>query len=254
MCRHLEGILDDKSAALVARYLASSRAFSRSFDIYLQQVRSPSILTHIVYCHLLCQLIRVLSEPEVRMRTRAMKALSCIIDADPSILSRVTSLPLTISLALTVALLQPDMQRAVQYRFMDQSTLVREAAVDLLGRSVLSRPELTEQYYDMLSERILVRLLLYATTGLLHLPPSLSLPPPSSLSLPLCVQDTGVSVRKRVIKILKDICVLQPQFPRTSEICVKMMRRISDEEGIKVRHHQHGESSTSPFLCVPSNW
>jgi cohesin loading factor subunit SCC2 len=162
--KHLEGILDDKSAALVARYLASSRAFSRSFDIYLQQ------------------LIRVLSEPEVRMRTRAMKALSSIIDADPSILSR------------------PDMQRAVQYRFMDQSTLVREAAVDLLGRSVLSRPELTAQYYDMLSERIL---------------------------------DTGVSVRKRVIKILKDICVLQPQFPRTSEICVKMMRRISDEEGIK---------------------
>jgi cohesin loading factor subunit SCC2 len=170
--KHLEGILDDKSAALVARYLASSRAFSRSFDIYLQQ------------------LIRVLSEPEVRMRTRAMKALSSIIDADPSILSR------------------PDMQRAVQYRFMDQSTLVREAAVDLLGRSVLSRPELTAQYYDMLSERIL---------------------------------DTGVSVRKRVIKILKDICVLQPQFPRTSEICVKMMRRISDEEGIKVCwYHQHG--------------
>ena len=47
-------------------------------------------------------------------------------------------------------------------------------------------------------------------------------------------QDTGVSVRKRVIKILKDVCVLQPQFPRTSEICVKIMRRISDEEGIKV--------------------
>ena len=43
-----------------------------------------------------------------------------------------------------------------------------------------------------------------------------------------------MSVRKRVIKILKDVCVLQPQFPKTSEICVKIMRRISDEEGIKV--------------------
>ena len=41
-------------------------------------------------------------------------------------------------------------------------------------------------------------------------------------------------MRKRVIKILKDVCVLQPQFPRTSEICVKIMRRITDEEGIKV--------------------
>lgn len=45
---------------------------------------------------------------------------------------------------------------------MDQSTLVREAAVDLLGRFVLSRPELTSQYYNMLSERILVRILISA--------------------------------------------------------------------------------------------
>ena len=43
-----------------------------------------------------------------------------------------------------------------------------------------------------------------------------------------------MSVRKRVIKILKDICVLQPDFPQISDICVRMIRRISDEEGIKV--------------------
>ena len=42
-----------------------------------------------------------------------------------------------------------------------------------------------------------------------------------------------MSVRKRVIKILKDICVMQPKFPRVSEICGKMIRRINDEEGIK---------------------
>lgn len=48
------------------------------------------------------------------------------------------------------------MQRGVQCRFMDQSTLVREATVDLVGRFILSRPELTSQYYDMLSERMLV--------------------------------------------------------------------------------------------------
>ena len=40
VCRHLEGILDDKGAILVAKYLASSRALSRSFDVYLQQVPS----------------------------------------------------------------------------------------------------------------------------------------------------------------------------------------------------------------------
>ena len=48
------------------------------------------------------------------------------------------------------------MQRAVEFRFRDTSTLVREAAVDLVGRFVLSRPELTSQYYDMICERIRV--------------------------------------------------------------------------------------------------
>jgi cohesin loading factor subunit SCC2 len=55
------------------------------------------------------------------------------------------------------------MQRAVEFRFRDTSTLVREAAVDLVGRFVLSRPELTSQYYDMICERIRVSLQLYCT-------------------------------------------------------------------------------------------
>ena len=57
------------------------------------------------------------------------------------------------------------------------------------------------------------------------------------------LQDMGVSVRKRVIKIMKDICVQQPDFSKINEICVKMIRRINDEEGIKVRR------SKMAFLC-----
>merc|ERR1712130_612124 len=49
--------------------------------------------------------------------------------------------------------------------------MVREAAVDLVGKFILHRAELIDKYYEMLLLRIL---------------------------------DTGVSVRKRVIKILKD--------------------------------------------------
>lgn len=59
-------------------------------------------------------------------------------------------------LTLSFPFLQSDMQRGVHGRLMDNSTSVREAAVELLGRFVLSRPQLTEQYYDMLIERILV--------------------------------------------------------------------------------------------------
>ena len=36
-------------------------------------------------------------------------------------------------------------------------TSVREAAVELIGRFVLNKPELILQYYDMIIERILVR-------------------------------------------------------------------------------------------------
>lgn len=53
------------------------------------------------------------------------------------------------------------------------------------------------------------------------------------LFFPFIFQDTGVSVRKRVIKILRDICIEYPDFERIPEICVKMIRRVNDEESIQ---------------------
>ena len=50
------------------------------------------------------------------------------------------------------------MQTSVHGRFRDQSTNVREASVDLIGQFVLKCPDLTDRYYDMIMERILVRL------------------------------------------------------------------------------------------------
>jgi len=50
------------------------------------------------------------------------------------------------------------MQVGVHGRFMDHSTAVREAAIELVGKFILIRPELTAQYFSMLSERILVSL------------------------------------------------------------------------------------------------
>ncbi|XP_078354070.1 nipped-B-like protein isoform X1 [Oculina patagonica] len=162
--RSSRNCLDYEQATLVTRHLASSRSFSKSFDAYLSQI------------------LRVLNESAVAIRTKAMKALSAVISADPSILSR------------------DDMQKGVHAKFVDMSTSVREAAVELIGRFVLNKPELILQYYDMIIERIL---------------------------------DTGISVRKRVIKILRDICISHPDFPKATEICVKIIRRICDEEGIK---------------------
>lgn len=47
------------------------------------------------------------------------------------------------------------------------------------------------------------------------------------------ILDVGVSVRKRVIKIFRDVCINQPDFAHLSEICVKILRRIGDEDAIK---------------------
>ena len=44
---------------------------------------------HCTYIISVMQLLKVLNEPAVHVRTKAMKALSVIIAADPSILSRV---------------------------------------------------------------------------------------------------------------------------------------------------------------------
>lgn len=160
----LQTYIDYSSAELISQYLASKRSFSQSFDGYLKTI------------------LLVLRETSIAIRTKAMKCLTMIVEADPSVLGI------------------GDMQIGVNHSFLDHSTSVREAAVDLVGKFVLSRPELIDKYYDMLSARIL---------------------------------DTGVSVRKRVIKILKDICIECPEFPKIPEICVKMIRRVNDEEGIR---------------------
>lgn len=153
-----------RNCILSCRYLSAKRPFFNSFDFYLKQI------------------LNVLTEQSIQVRSKALKCMALVVQEDPGVLSR------------------DDMQRGVNYSFLDAATMVREAAVDLVGKFILHRAELIDKYYEMLLLRIL---------------------------------DTGVSVRKRVIKILKDICLEFPDYPRIPEICVKMIRRINDEEGIR---------------------
>lgn len=67
-----------------------------------------------------------------------MKCLANIVEVDPLVLKR------------------KDMQMGVNQKFLDTAISVREAAVDLVGKFVLSNQDLIDQYYDMLSTRILV--------------------------------------------------------------------------------------------------
>lgn len=116
----MQSYIDYSGAELISQYLASKRSFSQSFDKYLRKI------------------LVILCENTIAIRTKAMKCLTMIVEADPSVLAR------------------PDMQIGVNRSFLDQSTAVREAAVDLVGKFVLSRPDLIDKYYGMLSNRILV--------------------------------------------------------------------------------------------------
>lgn len=116
-----------------------------------------------------------------------------------------------------MVLKRKDMQIGVNQKFLDQAISVREAAVDLIGKYVLNSEELIDQYYDIISQRILVSCFSFFL----------------ELRMTFLFQDTGVSVRKRVIKILRDICIEYPDFDKIPEICVKMIRRVNDEEGIQ---------------------
>ena len=156
--------LSEPEATFIVKWLASKRKLSRSFDVYLYHI------------------LRVLHESQIGIRTRAMKCLTQVIEADPSILRR------------------KDVKDGVYSRLTDSSSSVREAALDLIGKYITARPELIPHYLHMISSRIL---------------------------------DVGLSVRKRVIKILKEICERTPDNESVPDIFNQIARRVNDEEGIK---------------------
>lgn len=71
----------------------------------------------------------------VALRTRALKALSLIAAVDADILA------------------QPSVRAAFENRLGDASPAVRDAAVDLVGKYVVLKPELAVDYYPQIALR-----------------------------------------------------------------------------------------------------
>ncbi|KAL6498572.1 hypothetical protein OROHE_026513 [Orobanche hederae] len=88
-------------------------------------------------------------------------------------------------------------QDAVEGRFCDSATSAREAALELVGRHIASHPDVGLKYFGKVAERI---------------------------------KDTGVSVRKRAIRIIRDMCISSAEFPQYTAACVEIISRINDEE------------------------
>ncbi|XP_061369299.1 sister chromatid cohesion protein SCC2 isoform X2 [Gastrolobium bilobum] len=88
-------------------------------------------------------------------------------------------------------------QLAVEGRFCDSAISVREAALELVGRHIASHPDVGFKYFEKIAERI---------------------------------KDTGVSVRKRAIKIIRDMCSSNANFSGFTRACTEIISRVSDDE------------------------
>jgi cohesin loading factor subunit SCC2 len=90
-----------------------------------------------------------------------------------------------------------NVQQQVALRISDPSAAVREAAIELVSKHIASDPVLGQKYYEVLRERI---------------------------------NDAGLGVRKRVIKLLKDIYFKSEDRDMHAEIAASVLSRITDEE------------------------
>lgn len=97
---------------------------------------------------------------------------------------------------------EDSVRRGIESRLLDASSAVRDASVELIGKYVVNSQELARQYMPVICARI---------------------------------ADSGLGVRRRVIKLLKVLFnVLEDESAR-AEICRKIVCRVLDEdEGIKV--------------------
>ncbi|XAR51675.1 hypothetical protein NMG60_11006373 [Bertholletia excelsa] len=157
----VSSLLTRDSVKKIALALAQNNSFSRGFDKIL---------------HLLLVSLR---ENSPVIRTKALRAVSLIVETDPEVLC------------------DKLVQKAVEGRFCDSSISVREAALELVGRHIASHPDVGLKYFEKVAERI---------------------------------KDTGVSVRKRAIRIIREMCLSNSNFSEFTRACIEIISRVTDEE------------------------
>ncbi|KAG2144172.1 uncharacterized protein EDB93DRAFT_1154179 [Suillus bovinus] len=90
-----------------------------------------------------------------------------------------------------------NVRRAIESHLLDSSPAVRDAAVELIGKYMIESPEVVGDYYTKIADRI---------------------------------ADTGLGVRKRVIKLLKQCYAGTEDLSRRIDIATKLVLRMLDED------------------------
>jgi hypothetical protein len=121
----------------------------------------------------------VVNDTKPAFRARGLKALAEVIDGNPALLR------------------EPKVKQVVIHSQRDLTVSVREAALDLIGRYLLTDLDFAYEYHDVVLA---------------------------------CLEDKGISVRKRAMKILGDVCLKFPHHRSYTVLCVRLLHRLRDEE------------------------
>ncbi|KAG5653655.1 hypothetical protein H0H81_011615 [Sphagnurus paluster] len=90
-----------------------------------------------------------------------------------------------------------NVRRSIESHLLDSSPAVRDAAVELIGKYMIDSPEVAGDYYQKIADRI---------------------------------ADTGLGVRKRVIKLLKSFYTVTEDTSRRIDITTRIVLRMLDED------------------------
>lgn len=91
----------------------------------------------------------------------------------------------------------PNVRRGIETHLLDSSPAVRDAAVELIGKYIIDSPDFASDYYQRIADRI---------------------------------ADTGLGVRKRVIKLLKAYYTVTDERNARIDICTRIVLRMLDED------------------------
>ncbi|OBZ71396.1 Protein rad9 [Grifola frondosa] len=90
-----------------------------------------------------------------------------------------------------------NVHEAIESHLLDSFSAVRDAAVELIGKYMIDSPKFASNYYQKIADRI---------------------------------ADTGLGVRKRVIKLLKAVYNVTDDRSRRVDICTRIVLRMLDED------------------------
>ncbi|KAI9731386.1 MAG: Sister chromatid cohesion protein 2 [Cirrosporium novae-zelandiae] len=153
---------------------------------------------------ILSVLLGLITSDQATVRSRSMKSVTQMLEKDPSLLDR-----------------GPSVMRLILKSATDQSSMVRDSALSLIGKCITLKPNLEE-----------------ASLG----------------SILTCAADSAVGVRKRAMKLLREIYLRSSRMDIKAVIADSLIQRVMDhDEGVaELARQMFEEIWMSPFYASVS--